>query len=296
MCTRTQTLIVFSGGWVDPYSACAEEGGVPLARLYFLIALLLGFFVIMNLFVSIILEALAEFEEEMEEAEEQEEAEKEAEAGGAAQPLPPPVQRGVTSAGGEVEGTDDDNDDDDEELHPLRAFSRSVIKRPETEFGLVMLIGASSIALAIDTPTLDPDSDLGVGLVVANYVFTLIFTLEACLRFLAYDPVRRAIYPLMLSARSSVLPIIHAIIPSRRPHALYSHYGECPAARPKARISHLAVQPSGFGHCGDFDRLALPRNDQIRFLAPHARRTSTAFTWQSPRHADNLHLSRKGLR
>ena len=182
-----------------------------------MIALLLGFFVIMNLFVSIILEALAEFEEEMEEAEEQEEAAEEAEAGGAAQPLPPPVQRGVTSAGGEVEGTDDDNDDDDEELHPLRAFSRSVVKRPETEFGLVMLIGASSIALAIDTPTLDPDSDLGVGLVVANYVFTLIFTLEACLRFLAYDPVRRTIDPLMLSTRSSVLPIVHAITPSHRP-------------------------------------------------------------------------------
>ena len=66
-------LIVFSGGWFDPYEACYPEGGVVIARLYFMAALVLGFFLILNLFIAILLESLAEFEDEMEEDDEERE-------------------------------------------------------------------------------------------------------------------------------------------------------------------------------------------------------------------------------
>ena len=185
-------LIVFSGGWFDPLSACADGGGLMVTRLYFLVALLIGFFVIMNLFVSIILEALADFVEEQEEAEEEEEAAKEAEEATAGAEAKAKAKAEAAAAGGAADNSDDDDDDDTEDaasLHPLRAFCRALIRRPETEVGLVVLIGASSVTLALDSPTVEPASDLGVALLVANYVFTLVFALEACARFLAYDPL-----------------------------------------------------------------------------------------------------------
>ena len=63
------TLSIFSGGWVDPYNACSETS-VPLARGYTLLALVIGYFVIFNLFIAILLDSFASDEEEEEEEEE----------------------------------------------------------------------------------------------------------------------------------------------------------------------------------------------------------------------------------
>ena len=182
--------------WVDPYEACLPAG-IAIARVYFLSALLLGFFVILNLFVSIILESLAEYAEELEEAEEQadDDEEEATDAAGGSGADAAPVATGKEAPQQDakpVASRDDDDDDDDDDpatLHPLRAFCRSVLRHSATEPVLVLLIAASSIALALDAPTLDPLSDLGKALHVLDYVFTLIFTLEAIFRFNAHDPL-----------------------------------------------------------------------------------------------------------
>ena len=71
-------LSVFSGGWVDPFVACSA-GGVVLARLYFTVALVIGYFVIFNLFIAILLDSFATDDEEEEGEGEGEEGEDEGE-------------------------------------------------------------------------------------------------------------------------------------------------------------------------------------------------------------------------
>ena len=178
-------LIVFSGGWVDAYEACLPSGTAQ-ARIYFLSALLLGFFVILNLFVSIILESLAEYEEEEEEEEDATASSSEPPSRGEATEelmtdrtgAPPPRMR---------QKKREDEEDDVGRLHPVRAFCRASIHHRATEPTLVLLIAASSVALALDAPDLDKDSRLAAALHVSDYVFTLLFTLEAIFRFCAFD-------------------------------------------------------------------------------------------------------------
>ena len=161
-------LIIFSGGWVDAYESCLPAG-VEVTRVYFAAALLIGFFIIMNLFVAILLDSLAEAEEETEDA----------------------------IAEGEEEGGNEDKDEnlmiaseeDTETLHPARAFCRSVINNKRTDSILLVAIGLSSACLAIDSPYVDPNSSLAAQLNVANVIFTILFTFEAAFRLLAYDPL-----------------------------------------------------------------------------------------------------------
>ena len=56
-------LSIFSGGWVDPYLACTATS-IPLSRIYTLLALVIGFFVIFNLFIAILLDSFASEEGE----------------------------------------------------------------------------------------------------------------------------------------------------------------------------------------------------------------------------------------
>merc|ERR1719181_2171091 len=57
---------IFTGAWVDAFQVCADIVGVGYAVAYFVPALIIGFFIILNLFVAILLEAFAEDEEEEE--------------------------------------------------------------------------------------------------------------------------------------------------------------------------------------------------------------------------------------
>lgn len=54
---------VFSGAWFDSFMACSELSGEGLAMAWFMPAILVGFFVIINLFVAILLESFAEEDE-----------------------------------------------------------------------------------------------------------------------------------------------------------------------------------------------------------------------------------------
>ena len=163
-------LIVFSGGWVDAYESCLP-GGVVITRVYFGAALLIGFFIIMNLFVAILLESLAEAEEEIGEAIAEEDGEVAAEEEAAAEE----PDDGDVSIG------------DNGKVHWLRGCSRAIINNPTVEWFLLIAILSSCVTLALDTPDLDRESELAYQLKTANLVFTVVFTIEALLRINSYD-------------------------------------------------------------------------------------------------------------
>lgn len=164
-------LIVFSGGWVDAYESCLSAG-VVTTRLYFGLALLIGFFIIMNLFVAILLESLADDETE----------EEEDDAGGEA--APSDGEEGGDKVGSATASATAPNAASN---HPLRGLSRAMLQHPLVDATILLAIGASCITLAVDTPYLDPNSDLAHQLKEANYLFTALFVSEAALRILAYD-------------------------------------------------------------------------------------------------------------
>ena len=50
---------IYTGGWVDAFQACSSEVGVATSALFFVPTLIIGFFIIMNLFIAILLEAFS---------------------------------------------------------------------------------------------------------------------------------------------------------------------------------------------------------------------------------------------
>ena len=56
-------FMTFAGGWVDPFSAGASSVGIGLSAAYYVASMIVGFFIIGNVFVSILLESFAEDEE-----------------------------------------------------------------------------------------------------------------------------------------------------------------------------------------------------------------------------------------
>ena len=162
--------------------------GVKTAGPFFVIALMVGFFVIMNLFIAILLEAFADDEEEEEEeGENGEEGEKEKE-----EPEQPKLDLAKMAGLAEEE---------EKVLEPLEGVSLCCMG-PENSFRkfcqwlvchqvfdtfTVVLIVVSSICLALDVPRLDKTSELKHYLVVSNYYFTGFFVFEMSLKIIAYD-------------------------------------------------------------------------------------------------------------
>ena len=171
---------IFTGAWVDAFQACADATDVTISVAYFVPGLIIGFFIVMNLFIAILLEAFVEEDEEEEEGEGEEGGEAEAEA----PPSPIPLV-----VGGE------------KELEPLeghalfclppdsglRKMCQALAESPQFDSFIILLIIASSICLALDVPRLDPDSELKSYLVVLNYWFTGLFIFEMSLKIVAYS-------------------------------------------------------------------------------------------------------------
>ena len=172
---------IFTGAWVDAFQACADATGVTLAIAYFVPGLIIGFFIVMNLFIAILLEAFVEEEEEEEEPEEE---------GGeeAAEERPASPSLGVvpsTEAALEpLEGTSLFC------LPPesgLRLACQKLAESAAFDQFIIVLIIASSICLALDVPRLDQDSDLKKYLIILNYWFTGLFIFEMTIKIIAYS-------------------------------------------------------------------------------------------------------------
>ena len=68
----------------------------------------------------------------------------------------------------------------------LRARCREIIEHPVVDTLLLLSVIVSSLLLVVDTPRLDPNSELAALLMWLNAVFTIIFTLEAALKATAF--------------------------------------------------------------------------------------------------------------
>ena len=60
---------IFTGGWVDAFQACSDERGVMISAEFFVPTLIIGFFIILNLFIAILLEAFSSDDDEEDEEE-----------------------------------------------------------------------------------------------------------------------------------------------------------------------------------------------------------------------------------
>jgi voltage-dependent calcium channel L type alpha-1S len=200
---------IFTGGWVDAYEACAEQVGVVAASLYFVPCLLIGFFIIMNLFIAILLDAFAnaaaddqddDSDDEKEEMSPMEKLKK------AQQKIMEQKAKRRMSTGGkrravfktkkETGNAVDDGADGigaDEytecglgQLSPLRVQCEWLVESWAFDNFILLLIFISTVTLVIDVPRLDPNSELKRNLTLLNYWITGFFVLEMLLKMVSY--------------------------------------------------------------------------------------------------------------
>ena len=137
-----------------PPQVCSDVVGVGISIAYFVPALIIGFFVIMNLFIAILLEAFADDEEEEEEADEEAEPEDNsavlAKLAGVAQEEEskelPPLEGVSLGWLGETNG--------------FRLGCQYIATHPTFDAFIIALIVISSVCLAMDVPRLDATSEL----------------------------------------------------------------------------------------------------------------------------------------
>ena len=158
---------------MDPYNACTENS-VPLARIYMIAALVIGFFVVFNLFIAILLDSFADDDDSVEEDEE-DKGGGEIENGGVLSMLVSeedvPEHVGPTKSGAPL----------------LRKVCLTLANHPMWEQAIIAAILVSSVALALDEPRLESPLLKVTILPTLNYFFTALFTFELVVKVLAYD-------------------------------------------------------------------------------------------------------------
>ena len=214
-------LNLFNGNLIDPLRTSIETVGKPISALYYGAAILIGFLGLMNLFVAILLEAFAEDDDAPETTADERtladnkhrsddptdgthpadhthskhreasrsrsienhprraveevvevpgatpESKLLAAAAGRPRPRRLPLERLPICCGEDT---------------MLRRAAAWLAHSEGLEYMIICLILASSICLVLDTPQLDPHSDLKVYLEKANLGFTVVFTAEALLK------------------------------------------------------------------------------------------------------------------
>ena len=199
---------VFTGGWVDAFQACTVVTGVKISGVFFVSCLIVGFFVILNLFVAILLEAFAEGDEEEDDEDEQDKGGNEesktddiadiegGQGGEAAEPPSTPLVGEVAIS--EPPASPSSADAENMEIldgmslgvfapdHPFRVACHTLVTNKVFDTFIIILIVVSSACLALDVPRLDPTSDLKANLDLANYFFTAVFITEMLLKIVTY--------------------------------------------------------------------------------------------------------------
>ena len=192
---------------------------ITSARLFYMGALIIGYFVIFNLFIAILLDSFGSDEEGEGEGEE---GEGEAEKGGAQDGArDPTAEESATSPKDLSQHLSQHRTGSGEppsSSRQLQRFCRAWAENDYWEGFIILAIFASSVALVLDTPRLDGNSDLpatslhacaqhsAIGspqvldtprldensdlkhvLEHSNYWFTALFTLELIIKCLAFD-------------------------------------------------------------------------------------------------------------
>ena len=177
---RLTCFVMMTGGWVDVLGPLADVNGGAAAA-YVVGVVLVGNFIILNLFIAVLLNA---FQEEEEEPEDTPEDHADNEMAGAAEGG---GKHNVED--GQQQGTRSGKEDVIHERpwphdHTLYCFGpRSSVRRAcqqlvvNAQFDQVIVIAivVSSICLAHDVPRLDPSSGLAHTLHTLDYFWTLLF-------------------------------------------------------------------------------------------------------------------------
>ena len=177
-------FVLMTGEWIDATNPAAAVGGAKVLA-YFIPAVIIGRYLIMNLFIGILLNAFAEEEEEEEVAPDS-----------AALAAPSEALATIDEGADEVDEVDRPKEEprwpEDHSLclfgprNPLRVGCLNLVTYQHFDTLIILVICASSFCLALDVPRLDPLSPLGEMLHQLDYVWTAIFFLEMCLKIVAY--------------------------------------------------------------------------------------------------------------
>ena len=147
----------------------------PIAPTFFISLLVVGLFLLLNIFITVLLEAFADDDDDEEEADAAAmKAEAKAEAKARAR-----AKAKATGCCG------------DRALclfaptSPTRRLCHRIIGSKHFDRFIIVIIVVSSICLVLDSPRVDPASQMGSWLLLANRVFTVIFTCEFVLKAVA---------------------------------------------------------------------------------------------------------------
>ena len=147
----------------------------PIAPTFFISLLVVGLFLLLNIFITVLLEAFADDEEE-EEADDAAAMQAEAKAEAKARARAKAKATGCCG---------------DRALclfaptSPTRRLCHRIIGSKHFDRFIIVIIVVSSICLVLDSPRVDPASQMGSWLLLANRVFTVIFTCEFVLKAVA---------------------------------------------------------------------------------------------------------------
>jgi len=148
----------------------------PIAPTFFISLLVVGLFLLLNVFITVLLEAFADEEEEEEEADDAAAMKAEAKAEAKARARAKAKATGCCG---------------DRALclfaptSPTRRLCHRIIGSKHFDRFIIVIIVVSSICLVLDSPRVDPASQMGSWLLLANRVFTVIFTCEFVLKAVA---------------------------------------------------------------------------------------------------------------
>ena len=115
-------------------------------------------------------------------------------------------------------------------VNPLRRVCAWLVRRPLFDYFILLTILASSVCLALDTPRLNPASDLAHTIRKLDFVFTAVFFVEMALKIVAHgfffakrayltDPWNRLDFVIvtasLLALLAQAVPEVAAVVPSQ---------------------------------------------------------------------------------
>lgn len=174
-------VAIFAGDWSDFYYNATFVSSTGLAGIFVSAALLVGNFVVVNLFVAVLVERFVHDEQERYHA-------KLAEQNRGTKPAPSHLEQRLEAVYGDEFAPPDPDSvlpgtwcANAREL-PMTDSFRGVLRHDVWNGCVMAVVLASCATLAVDTPSLDPHSHLARTLGRANLVITGFFTLEAFLK------------------------------------------------------------------------------------------------------------------
>ncbi|KOO32672.1 voltage-gated ion channel superfamily [Chrysochromulina tobinii] len=182
-------FILMTGEWMDAMMPAIQATGKS-SCLFFIICMLVGKYLIMNLLVAILLNAFADDS---------------GDDGGKASGRASGRSSGRSTRRSNATDESDESSSmpilPTEEVQwprdyslfcfsphgPTRKFTNWLIARPEFDQVVILAILASSVCLAVDNPRLDPNSTLNLRLAQLDYFWTFFFSVEMLLKVISFS-------------------------------------------------------------------------------------------------------------